>query len=153
MSDSGPDELQLSESQRDTFLTRVDTGTLSLGTPTGEAPHSIPVSFGYDAVESEFFFRIADLPPQEKGELDDRPVTFVTYGDDSEIGGYVSVIAKGALECTKKEGIATETLAGLERVTIPFVDIFGERPADIDFSFYRLAPETLTGRKETMTTL
>ncbi len=153
MTDSGSQELRLTESERDGFLNRVDTGVLSLGTPMEEFPHSVPVSFGYDAVESSFYFRIADLPPETKGELDDRPVSFVTYDNDSEMEGYVSVVAQGRLERTTKDDIATETLAGLDRVTIPFVDIFGERPADIEFSFYRLVPETLTGRKESITAL
>lgn len=153
MTDSSVDELQLSESERDRFLNRVDTGTLSLATPTDEPPHSVPVSFGYDPVETTFFFRIADLPPQQKGNMDNQPVTFVTYDDDGEIGSYVSVIAQGSLEETMKDEIALETLEALERVTIPFVDIFGAPPAEIDFSFYRLVPETLTSRKEKTTRL
>jgi nitroimidazol reductase NimA-like FMN-containing flavoprotein (pyridoxamine 5'-phosphate oxidase superfamily) len=147
MTDNSVDELQLSESERDRFLNRVDTGTLSLATPTDEPPHSVPVSFGYDPVGTTFFFRIADLPPQQKGNMDNQPVTFVTYDDDGEIGSYVSVIAQGSLEETMKDEIALETLEALERVTIPFVDIFGAPPAEIDFSFYRLVPETLTSRK------
>lgn len=153
MVDSDPEEIQLSDSERDEFLSRVDTGVLSLSTPADEAPHTIPVSFGYTADAPAFFFRITDLPPKEKGDLDGRPVTFVTYADDGAIGGYVSVVAKGTLERTTDDEIATETLAELEGVTIPFVDIFGERPADVSFSFYRLAPELFTGRKETTTGL
>ncbi|MCQ4332000.1 pyridoxamine 5'-phosphate oxidase family protein [Natronomonas sp. F2-12] len=153
MVDSSPEEIQLDESERDAFLDRVDTGVLSLSTPGGEAPHSVPVSFGYNAARTVFYFRIADLPPERKGELDGRAVTFVTYGTDEAIGGYVSVVAQGSLERTTDEETATEALKGLEGVTIPFVDIFGERPADIDFSFYRLVPEGLTGRKEATTGL
>ena len=148
MVDTRPAEIQLSDSERDAFLTRAGTGVLSLSTPSDKAPHSVPVSFGYNADQSAFYFRIADLPPEEKGELDGRAVTFVTYDRDEEIGGYVSVVAQGTLESTTDDEIATEALAGLEGVTIPFVDIFGDRPADLDFSFYRLVPETLTGRKE-----
>lgn len=153
MSEESPEEIQLSDSERDGFLGRVDTGVLSLSTPTGESPHSVPVSFGYDADQTAFFFRIADRPPESKGEMDDRPVTFVTYGDDRVIDGYVSVVARGSLSPTTDEETATDALAGLEGVTIPFVDIFGERPADVSFSFHRLVPETITGRKETTTGL
>lgn len=148
MVDTDPAEIQLSDSERDAFLSRVDTGVLSLSTPSDKAPHSVPVSFGYNADQTAFYFRIADLPSNEKGELDGRVVTFVTYGRDEAIGGYVSVVAQGLLEPTTDDEIATEALAGLEGVTIPFVDIFGDPPADLSFSFYRLVPETLTGRKE-----
>lgn len=153
MVDTGPKKVQLSDSERDEFLNSVDTGVLSLSTPPDEPPHSVPVSFGYNAAQTAFYFRIADLPPETKGELDGRLVTFVTYGTDEAIGGYVSVVAQGALEPTTGDEADTEALAGLEGVTIPFVDIFGERPADLSFSFYRLVPETLTGRKEVATEL
>lgn len=153
MADGGPADVKLSDSERDEFLGRASTGVLSLSTGADESPHSIPVSFGYNADHAALYFRIADLPPEGKGELDGRPVTFVTYGTDDEIGGYVSVVAQGSLESTTGDDVATETLAGLEGVTIPFVDIFGDRPADVSFSFYRLVPETFTGRKETTTEL
>lgn len=151
MVETAPEEIQLSDSEIDEFLNRVDTGVLSLSTPTDEAPHSVPVSFGYNAAQTAFYFRIADLPPKTKGELDGRTVTFVTYGRDEETGGYVSVVAQGSLEPTTGDESDTEALAGFEGVTIPFVDIFGERPADLSFSFYRLVPETLAGRKEVTT--
>ena len=148
---SPPAAIQLSDSEIDAFLDRVDTGVLSLSTPADEPPHSVPVSFGYNAAQTVFYFRIADLPPKEKGELDDRTVSFVTYARDPDADGYVSVVAEGALESTTRGDIATEALAGFEGVTIPFVDIFGEPPAEVDFSFYRLIPERLTGRKEVAT--
>lgn len=153
MVDDSPSEITLSESERDGFLSRVDTGVLSLSMPSDEPPHSVPVSFGYDADQTAFFFRIADLPPERKGKLEGRSVTFVTYSDDEEIGGYASVVARGSLEPTTGTEAATEALAGLEGVTIPLVDIFGDSPKNVDFSFYRLVPETLTGRKETQTEL
>ncbi|TQQ78894.1 pyridoxamine 5'-phosphate oxidase family protein [Halonotius roseus] len=145
--------IQLSDSECDEFLDRVDTGVLSLSTPRDEPPHSVPVSFGYNAAETVFYFRIADLPPAEKGELEGRAVSFVTYARDEDADGYVSVVAQGTLESTTRSDIATEALAGFEGVTIPFVDIFGQPPADVSFSFYRLVPETLTGRKEVKTEL
>jgi len=151
MVDSPPEAIQLNESEIDGFLDRVDTGVLSLSTPADESPHSVPVSFGYNAAQTAFYFRIADLPPEEKGELDGRAVSFVTYAEDEDADGYVSVVAEGALESTTRGDIATEALAGFEGVTIPFVDIFGEPPAEVDFSFYRLIPERLTGRKEVAT--
>jgi len=143
--------IQLSEAERDEFLAGVDTGVLSLSTTADESPHSVPVSFGYNADQTAFYFRIADLPPEEKGELDRRAVTFVTYAEDEDVDGYVSIVAQGTLESTTRGDIATEALAGFEGVTIPFVDIFGQPPAEVDFSFYRLVPTTLTGRKEVPT--
>jgi len=151
MVESPPTAIQLSDSEINEFLDRVDTGVLSLSTPVDEPPHSVPVSFGYNAEQTVFYFRIADLPPETKGELEGRAVSFVTYDEDESVDGYVSVVAEGTLESTTRSDIATEALAGFEGVTIPFVDIFGQPPAEVDFSFYRLVPTTLTGRKEVPT--
>lgn len=142
----------MTEDECDELLEQVTSGVLSLTTGSDEPPHSLPVSFGYDAVASTFYFRIADHPESQKGDLGGRPVSFVTY-DHDDSGEYRSVVAQGTLEPTVDDDIATETLTGLERVTIPYVDIFGEPPGDVDFEFYRLVPDRLTGRKETTTEL
>jgi len=115
MVETAREKIQLSDSERDAFLDRVSTGVLSLSTPSDEPPHSVPVSFGYNAVQTAFYFRIADLPPKRKGELDGRSVTFVTYDRDEEIGGYVSVVAQGTLEPTTGDETATESARGIRR--------------------------------------
>lgn len=139
--------VRLDDDERDELLGTGGTGVLSLSTPEAESPHSFPVSYGYDETEETFYFRLAMESDSEKGELTERPVAFVTYHQTDD--EWQSVVAKGVLESTGDEDIATDTLAGLERVTIPYVDIFGEPLEDVSFEFYRLAPTTLTGRKET----
>lgn len=146
------DTVAMDEAELTTFLDAHESGVISLATSGEEAPHSLPVSYGYDATASTFYFRLAVGSDTEKGDLADRAVSFVVHGT-GEDGSWRSVVATGRLEATTDEGIATETLEGLERVTIPFVDIFGEPPREVAFEFYRLAPETLTGRKETSTNL
>lgn len=146
------ESVQLTEEECEAVLDRTASGVLSLSTGADEPPHSLPVSFGYDDVESAFYFRLADDDSQ-KGELEGRDVSFVVYDHDDETGAYQSVVARGKLESTTDENVATEALAGLERVTIPFVDIFGEPPSEVEFEFYRLVPDAMTGRKETTTEL
>jgi nitroimidazol reductase NimA-like FMN-containing flavoprotein (pyridoxamine 5'-phosphate oxidase superfamily) len=141
-------QVEMDDSECDELLEATDTGVLSLSSPADDPPHSIPVSVGYDAVESVLYFRLAEDTDSEKGELDGRAVSFVAYGRADETGDWRSVIAHGELERTTNEEIAVETLEGLERVTIPLVDIFGEPTSDIDFGFFRLVPDSLTGRKE-----
>lgn len=46
---------------------------------------------------------------------------------------------------------ATDTLAGLERVDIPYGDIFDESIGDVSLEFYRLFPGELTARTEDST--
>jgi nitroimidazol reductase NimA-like FMN-containing flavoprotein (pyridoxamine 5'-phosphate oxidase superfamily) len=146
-----PDSVAMDDDERDAFLGDGGTGVISFPTDGDEAPHSIPVSYGYDTAEETFYFRLAAGEGREKSDLLDRSVSFVTYGTTD--GTWQSVVAEGRLEETTDASIATETLEGLERVRIPLVDIFGQPPADVPFKFYRLAPESLTARKESSTSV
>ena len=148
MADDSP--VTMDQSECDALLGEIDTGVLSLTTPPEDPPYSVPVSFGYDPVESVLYFRLAE-DRNGKGTLDGRAVSFVTYAQTD--GDWQSVVARGELERTTKEGIELDTLEGLERAHIPIVDIFGEPVSDVEFEFFRLVPETLTGRTEAPTGL
>lgn len=141
----------MDEAERDAALGDGGTGVVSFGTGEGEAPHSIPVSYGYDSADGIFYFRLAVGPESEKRDVLDDPVSFVVY--DSGDDGWWSVVVTGTLERTTEEGIETETLRGLERVNIPLVDIFGRPPGEVPFEFFRLVPEEWGARKETKTRL
>lgn len=141
--------VEIEEEERDALLGTGGTGVLSFGTADGAPPHAIPVSYGYDPDESVFYFRLATGADSAKGEPADRPVTFVVYGTDG--GDWHSVVATGRLESADEEGVATESLSGLERVHIPLVDIFEQPVRAITFDFFRLVPDELTGRKESRT--
>lgn len=136
----------LNADERDDFLGTGGTGVISLSEAAGESPYSVPVSHGYDPVESTFYFRLATGPESEKGALGGRAVSFVTYGDTED--GWRSVVAEGNLERTTDETVSNEALQGLERVTIPYVDIFDRPLREVTFEFFRLDPETLVARKE-----
>lgn len=136
----------MDEEAVDTFLGTGGTGVLSLSTGEGTPPHAVPVSYGYDEQTETLYFRLAVGPESSKPELADRPVTFVTYAEDDR---WQSVVASGHLEDIERADIATETLDGLHRVEIPLVDMFDDPTRVVDFEFYRLAPESLTGRVET----
>jgi len=133
----------MDDEQRDEFLGQGGTGVLSLSTDDG-SPHAVPVSYGYDSAESTFYFRLAVGESHSKGPLPDREVTFVTY--DRRDDDWHSVVAEGRLEDVEHEGIETSTLEGLQRVDIPLVGIFEHPTRDVDFEFYRLTPDELTGR-------
>lgn len=142
---SADNPVTMTDEERDAFLDNGGTGVISLA--AGDAPpHSVPVSYGYDAQTGAFYFRLAVGAEGSKGELGDRPATFVTYHETD--AGWQSVVASGRLEDVEREGIETETLEGLEHVDIPLIDIF-ERPLrEVTFEFYRLMPDELTGRVE-----
>lgn len=143
MSTDGPTEM--ADDERDTFLGTGGTGVLSLASDS-DPPYSVPVSYGYDTETETFYFRLSVGADKSKGELEERPVSFVTYRQSDD--GWQSVVARGKLEDVEKAGIETASLAGLEHVDIPLIDAF-ERPIrEVSFEFYRLDPDDLIGRTE-----
>jgi len=152
-------EVEMGAGELDEFLGAGGTGVLSLSTTGKVAPHSVPVSYGYDPSERTFYFRLAVGEDSEKGDLADRAATFVTYRTDAADGGaggvttdgrWESVVARGYLERIDEAGVGTEALAGLERVDIPLVDAFDTSIRTVSFEFFRLEPDQLTGRKESL---
>jgi len=141
--------VEMTAEERDDFLGNGGTGVLSFSTGPEESPHAIPVSYGYDAAETTFYFRLATGSHSRKGPISNRPVSFVVYGRDEEL--WRSVVARGHLESTTEEPIATRTLQGLDRVHIPLFDVFEDHPRTVPFEFCRLVPAELTGRREDST--
>ena len=135
----------MDEDAVEAFLGDGGTGVLSLSTDEATPPHAVPVSYGYDERTGTLYFRLAVGGGRSKSGLDDRPVAFVTYGEDDR---WWSVVAQGRLVDIEREGVASDALAGLERVDIPLVDIFEHPTREVDFEFYRLTPDELTGRVE-----
>lgn len=146
MSADSPVEMDVEE--RDEFLGNGGTGVISLALSTDDPPHTIPVSYGYDATDTTFYFRLSTGGERSKGNLADQPVSFVTSSED---GRWRSVVARGHLKDVDDDAIATESLDGLDRVDIPFVDVFHRPLREVDFDFYRLQPDELTARVESKT--
>ena len=146
---SPTESIEMDEHERDEFLGTGGTGVIAFSAPDDGSPHAVPVSYGYDAVEATFYFRLAVGPDSRKGDVEERSVSFVTHGVDE--GTWRSVVAEGRLERTTDESIANETLQGLDRVRIPLFDVFDRPAGQVPFEFYRLVPDELTGRKESTT--
>jgi hypothetical protein len=136
----------MSEAELNAFLGDGGTGVISFSTPEGDAPYSLPVSYGYLAEKRHFHFRFAFPPSSEKEEVVDRPISFVTYGESEE--GWQSVVATGRLEDLTEVPYDSDAMQERWQVTIPLVDIFEEPPDDVTFRQFRLVPDQITGRKQ-----
>jgi hypothetical protein len=146
MSTDEREQVELDREARAAFLGNGGTGVLSFTTGADESPHSIPVSYGFDATDETFYFRLAVGPDSEKADLLDRGVSFVVYERSAD--HWESVVATGHLEHVEDEDVGTDALAGLDRSHIPMFDVFGRPSTQVTFEFYRLAPASLTGRRE-----
>jgi hypothetical protein len=145
--------VRMSNEERNEFLGRGGTGTISVDTPSGEPPYSRPVSYGYDPETGQFYFRFA-VGPDDAGKTglvdDDAMVTFVTF--DQTDAGWQSVVATGRLEEITKSALDSAVADAMERVAIPFVDVYDSHPLTLEFRFFRLPPDDVTGKRETEAT-
>ena len=138
--------LQMTAPEIDEFLGRGGTGVLSFGAGPDASPATIPVSYGYDASERAFFFRLSVAPDRRKATLVERPVTVVVY-DETE-SGWRSVVAVGELADLAALPHESSAVQGMWSIRIPEVDIFDRPREEIEFRDFRLSPERLQGRKE-----
>jgi hypothetical protein len=139
------DPHHLGDDDREAVLGRGGVGVLSFSTSADESPHSVPVSYGYDAETDALYFRLAVGGDSAKLELLDNPATFVVYqeGDD----GYESVVAQGELDSIAEADVSTDALDGLSRVDIPLFDVFERDVREVEFDFYRLSATDVTGKR------
>ena len=140
--------VEMDEETLDAFLTSGGTGVLSVSTASDKPPYSLPVSYGYDSVGRALYFRLGFESNSEKAAFisDGRPVSFITTDLDSD--HWRSAIASGTLDAIEETAIGSEAEQGLTRVDIPLVDMFDHPTQAVSFRFFRLDPESLTGREE-----
>lgn len=138
--------VQMSGDERDEFLGRGGTGTISFSTERDEPPFSVPASYGYDGDAGNFYFRLAFPPDSTKDGLVERPVAFATHRQTD--AGYRSVVATGHLEEMTDMPYDSAAVQGMWAVRIPAVDIFDQPREEVPFRDFQLVPDTLSGRKE-----
>ncbi|WP_331233315.1 pyridoxamine 5'-phosphate oxidase family protein [Natronorarus salvus] len=138
--------VQMSDEEIAAFLGNGGTGVLSFATETDRAPLSIPVSYGYDAASSHFYYTLSLLPGSEKEAHLDGPVSFVVHRHTDD--GWRSVVASGTLESISDSPYDATAVQRMWAVRIPVVDVFDRPPEEVTFRSFRLVPERRTGRKE-----
>ena len=125
----------------DAFLRDVGTGVLSL--TDGVETYAVPESFGYDAGTLYFQFGYGDDSDKRSYLSTTDVATFTAYTVDPAR----SVVARGPVEPVPDpaDDRAAAALAG--NATIPNVNVSPDTPdADVQFDFYRLDPDELSGR-------
>ncbi|MFB6180051.1 MAG: pyridoxamine 5'-phosphate oxidase family protein [Halorientalis sp.] len=140
--------VELAEGKRNEFLGPGGTGVLSFAAGIDQPPYSLPVSYGYDETDGAFYFRLGFVANSQKADVvgDRRQVSFVTY--DQTDSRWQSVVATGQLEEVTEAAIDSDAMQGLRRVEIPLVEAFERETTEVSFRFFRLDPETVSGRKE-----
>lgn len=135
----------MSAAETDTLLARHETGVLSLA--RDDEPYAIPISYGYDADERQFYLRLVSTPESEKRRfLASEPATrLVVYEEDGDI--YRSVVATGQLREIPREELTVEHVEQYSDAKRPLFEIWGQGKHDLDIALYRLDPDELQGRR------
>ncbi|NHN41197.1 pyridoxamine 5'-phosphate oxidase family protein [Halorubellus sp. JP-L1] len=139
------DSHRLDDDALDAVLSTGGVGVLAFASGADDPPHSVPVSYGYDAETESLFFRLAVGGDSTKAELLDAPATFTVYREGED--GYESVVAQGQLESIAEEDVDPSVLDGLSRVDIPLFDAFERDTREIQFEFVRLDAADATGKR------
>ncbi|SDQ28533.1 pyridoxamine 5'-phosphate oxidase family protein [Natronobacterium texcoconense] len=138
-------ETEMTDAEIDDFLSCHETGVLSLAREN--EPYSIPISYGYDEENQSFYMRLVSTPESEKREfLDSTPESRLVIYDDSG-STYRSVVATGTLENIPPAELTPDQIAQYGDAQRPLFEIWAQAKKDLNIELYRLAPETLEGRR------
>ncbi len=135
---------KMSPEETDAFLGSHETGVMSLART--DEPYAIPISYGYNASNGQFYTRLVSTPESEKRRfLDSNPdARLVVYEADGDT--YRSVIATGTLVRIDPQELTVEDVQQYGDAKRPLFEIWPKQKGELDIELYRLDPETLSGR-------
>lgn len=141
-------ETVLSDSEIDSFLSRHETGVISLARE-GKS-YAVPISYGYDSRQRRFYLRLVSNPESKKREfLKSTPHTrLVVYEEADPI--YTSIIATGTLGEISRDELTTEHIEQYGKAKRPLFEIWGESLPALNVRLYQLDPDELSGRRVEM---
>lgn len=134
---------EMSLEETDAFLGAHETGVISLART--DEPYAIPISYGYDDSERQFYMRLVSTPDSEKRTfLSSNPkVRLVVY--DQHDDTYRSVIAVGTLVRIAPEELTVDDIQQYGGAKRPLFEIWPKQKGDLDIELYRLDPDTISG--------
>ncbi|GAB3702938.1 pyridoxamine 5'-phosphate oxidase family protein [Halorubrum pallidum] len=137
-------ETEMSAAEVDAFLSRHETGVLSLA--RDETPYAIPISYGFDTDSRDAFLRLVSTPDSEKREFlgSDPRARVVVYEESGD--EYSSVVGVGRLHRVDLDELTPETIAQYGETRRPLFEIWADGKSDLDIDLYRFTPDRLTGR-------
>jgi len=141
-------ETVLSDSEIDSFLSRHETGVISLARE-GKS-YAVPISYGYDSRLRRFYLRLVSNPESKKREfLKSTPHTrLVVYEEEDPV--YTSIVATGILSEISRDELTTEHIEQYGKAKRPLFEIWGESLPTLDVRLYQLDPDELSGRRVKM---
>lgn len=135
---------EMSLEETDAFLGSQETGVLSLART--DKPYAIPISYGYDSTERQFYMRLVSTPESEKRLFleSDPDARLVVYEGDGRT--YRSAIAVGTLVGIDPDELTVEDVRQYGSAKRPLFEIWPDGKDELDIELYRFDPETISGR-------
>jgi nitroimidazol reductase NimA-like FMN-containing flavoprotein (pyridoxamine 5'-phosphate oxidase superfamily) len=135
----------MTDGEVDTFLARHETGVLALA--RADDPYAIPISYGYDASERQFYLRLVSERDSEKRQFltGDAAARLVVYEEGDTT--YRSAIAVGTLRSVPTDELDVSQIEQFGDTQRPLFEVWGTAKADLDIDLYELDPDELTGRE------
>lgn len=138
------EQTEMSADETDALLGRHETGVLALARDSD--PYAIPISYGFDPDERQFYLRLVSTPESEKRTfLASSPATRLVVYEEAETT-YRSAVVTGTLERIEPDDLTPETIAQYGEAKRPLFEIWGESKKDLDIELYRLEPDEISGR-------
>ncbi|ELY77435.1 pyridoxamine 5'-phosphate oxidase family protein [Natrinema gari] len=138
-------ETEMTDAEIDDFLSRHETGVLSLART--DEPYAIPISYGYDADDRAFYMRMVSTPESEKRQfLESEPKARLVVYDEAD-SAYRSIIATGSLQSIEPSALTPDEIAQYGDAKRPLFEIWADGKDALDIELYRLTPATLNGRR------
>lgn len=138
------EQTEMSADETDALLGRHETGVLALARDSD--PYAIPISYGFDRDERQFYLRLVSTPESEKRTfLASSPATRLVVYEEEETT-YRSAVVTGTLERIEPNDLTPETIEQYGEAKRPLFEIWGESKQDLDIELYRLEPDEISGR-------
>ncbi len=140
-------ETEMSDAEIDRFLGEHETGVLSLA--RAEEPYAIPISYGYDDENRQFYLRLVSQPDSKKRTfLGSSPNAHLVVYDEADGGEtYWSVVASGTLHDIAPDELSVDQIKQYGNARRPLFEIWGAEKDDLDIQLYEFVPNELSGRR------
>jgi hypothetical protein len=133
--------VEMTPSAVDALLTEAGSGVLSLA--DGAETYAVPESFGYDGDNLYFQFVYHETSRKMAFVRSTEVASFTVHTDDPA----ESVLVRGRLERVADDERAAASAAMADNAEIPTLNVYPDTPTeDLSMAFYRLVPETMSGR-------
>ncbi|MFP4188026.1 MAG: pyridoxamine 5'-phosphate oxidase family protein [Halobacteriales archaeon] len=131
------------------YLREMGVGTLAFGSDKGG--YAVPMSFGYDAPNNECVFQFGFGDGSEKQTYieTDNPVTLAVH-DRESVDDWRSVLVRGSLERIPSDEHTRASAVFAAQAKMVSVDIFEREMNEMEFEWYRIDVDSITGRRGTV---